>query len=424
MVAQSASLRAAQPARSASWRAAQPAKSVRRRVVAGIAALTLLLAGCDRPASSSAPSNGSPPTSTTPAPSTPAAPTPASPTPTPACTTRAMLAQWSVIRLAEQTVVVPVEETSVESITAEVSDGAGGVILFGSTAPADLGSSLARLVSHAPDGIAPFVMTDEEGGAVQRMANLVGDIPSARRMAATMTAAQIRELAARVGRKMRAAGVTMDLAPVLDLDDRPGPNDANPAGTRSFSKTESVAEADGLAFARGLLDAGVVPVVKHFPGLGGATGNTDTVAASTLPWSTLRHDGLLPFAAAVRAGLPAVMISNATVPGLTPLPASLSPAVIGDVLRQQLHFSGLVITDSLSAASIRSAGYTVPAASVAALVAGADMILFTSSTVSTTTRQIVQALVSAVNGGNCRAAGSRTRSPTSSPPSTSTSARR
>ena len=399
MAAQSASLRAAHPAQSASLRAAQLGRSVRRRALAGIATLALLLVGCDRPAPTGAPPTGAPPSTPPPAATTPAAPTPAAPAPTPDCTTRTALAGWSVTRLAEQTVVVPVEETAVASITAEVADGAGGVILFGSNAPADLGPALARLVSHAPDGIAPFIMTDEEGGAVQRMANLVGDMPSARRMAATMTAAQIRELAARVGRKMRAAGITMDLAPVLDLDDRPGPNDANPAGTRSFSKVERIAEADGLAFAQGLLDAGVVPVVKHFPGLGGATGNTDTVAASTLPWSTLQHDGLLPFAAAVRADLPAVMISNAAVPGLTTLPASLSPAVVHGVLRQQLRFSGLVITDSLSAASIRAAGYTVPAASVAALVAGADMILFTSSTVSTTTRQIVQALVSAVNNG-------------------------
>jgi beta-N-acetylhexosaminidase len=304
-----------------------------------------------------------------------------------------------VTRLAEQTVVIPVNESNVVAITTEVADGAGGVILFGSSAPANLAASLRQLIGHAPGGIPPFVMSDEEGGAVQRMANLVGDIPSARQMAATMSAAQIQQLATRVGRAMKANGVTMDLAPVLDLDDRPGPSDANPDGTRSFSKVEKIAEADGLAFAKGLQAAGVVPVVKHFPGLGDATGNTDTVAASTLPWSTLRQSGLLPFVAAVKAGLPAVMISNANVPGLTTLPASLSHAVITGVLREQLHFSGLVLTDSLSATAVAAAGYSVPNATVAALNAGADMILFTSTSVAALTRQIVQAIVSAVGSG-------------------------
>lgn len=352
-------------------------------------ALTVLLVACE-----AAPGAG--PSST---PSAGPVSSPTAAASTSGCRPEAQLATWSVTRLAEQTVVIPVNENNVAAITTEIAEGAGGVILFGSSAPANLGASLRQLISHAPGGIAPFVMTDEEGGAVQRMANLVGDIPSARQMAATMSAEQIEQLATQAGRAMKANGVTMDLAPVLDLDDRPGPSDANPDGTRSFSKVEKIAEADGLAFARGLQAAGVVPVVKHFPGLGGATGNTDTVAASTLPWSTLQQSGLLPFVAAVRAGLPAVMIANASVPGLTTLPASLSHAVITGVLREQLHFSGLVLTDSLSATAVHAAGYSVPSATVATLNAGADMILFTSNSVATLTHQIVQAIVSAVGSG-------------------------
>jgi len=323
------------------------------------------------------------------------------PTPIGSCTAVGVLATWSLTRLAEQTVVIPVEEDDVGSITSEVAAGAGGVILFGADAPSDLGSSLRRLVSHAPGGTAPFIMTDEEGGVVQRMANLVGSIPSARQMAATMSAAQIRALALQVGRRMREAGITMDLAPVLDLDDRPGPSETNPDGTRSFSAAEKTATADGLAFADGLRAAGVVPVVKHFPGLGGASGNTDSQAASTLLWSNLQGNGLVPFAAAVRDGIPAVMVANASVPGLTTLPASVSPAVITSVLREQLHFTGLVITDSLSATALSAAGYSVPAASVAALRAGADMVLYnaTPSTVANLTRQVIQAIVSAVGSG-------------------------
>src|SRR5262249_11513701 len=160
---------------------------------------------------------------------------------------------------------------------------------------------------------------------------------------------------------------------------------------------EKVTETDGIAFAKGLEAAGVVPVVKHFPGLGHATGNTDVMTASTLSWSTLQKGGLLPFTAAVNAGLPAVMISNALVPGLSPLSASASRTVITTVLRQQRGFTGLVITDTVSSTSVTNAGYTVPGASVAALIAGADMILFTATSVPTTTKQIVQAIVDAVS---------------------------
>jgi beta-N-acetylhexosaminidase len=322
-------------------------------------------------------------------------------TPSPSCTTAGVLATWSMRRLAEQTVVVPVNEDDVGSAAPEVAAGAGGVMLYGDQAPPGLKSSLAQLARDAPGGVPPFVMSDEEGGAVQRMANLAGSIPSAREMAATMTPTQIERLALQAGRRMKAAGVTMDLAPVLDLDGGEGPNAANPIGTRSFSPAEKTASADGLAFSAGLEAAGVVPVVKHFPGLGGVTANTDLTPASTLPWSNLRAGGLLPFTAAVRAGVPAVMVSNATVPGLTSLPASMSPAVITRVLRQQLGFSGLVLTDSLSAGALSDAGYSVPRASTDALAAGADMVLYNAdaTSVASLTSQTVRAIESAVRSG-------------------------
>jgi beta-N-acetylhexosaminidase len=244
-------------------------------------------------------------------------------------------------------------------------------------------------------------MTDEEGGDVQRMANLVGSVPSARQMGATMTPSQIGRLATGLARRMRAAGVTMDLAAVLDVDGGQGPNDRNPDGTRSFSADASVAAADGLAFDAGLQAGGIVPVVKHFPGLGGATGNTDVTPASTPPLSTLERVGLVPFEAAVTAHAPAVMIANASVPGLSKLPASISSAVITGLLRDRLGYQGLVITDSLSAMALRSIGYSVPAAAVAAIAAGADLVLYNadSKTVAALTSQTVAALVGAVSAG-------------------------
>src|SRR2546423_9216157 len=215
-------------------------------------------------------------------------------TPTP-CTTASILATWAVIRLAEQTVVVPVDENNVMSVRSEVAAGAGGVILFGSSAPTNLGAQLQALDAVAPAGIKPFIMTDEEGGVVQRMANLVGSIPSARQMGASMTPAQIEQLALGLAQRMPAAGVTTDLAPVLDVDGGQGPNNFNADGTRSFSANVATASSDGVAFATGLRNGGIGPVVKHFPGLGGATGNTDVTAAATQSWSALQNRRPPPF---------------------------------------------------------------------------------------------------------------------------------
>jgi beta-N-acetylhexosaminidase len=178
---------------------------------------------------------------------------------------------------------------------------------------------------------------------------------------------------------MLQQGVTMDLAPIVDVDGGDGPNATDADGARSFSADPSVATSDGLAFAEGLAAAGVIPVVKHFPGLGGASGNTDDGPAATLPYSTLITAGLLPFIAAVNAGLPTVMVSNASVSGWPGGLASLSWPAIEDLLVDQLHFQGLILTGSLSAGAITDLGISVPQATVDAIAAGADMMMFTSS---------------------------------------------
>jgi beta-N-acetylhexosaminidase len=360
-----------------------------------IAAATSILAACGSPGTASTPTPT--PTATLPVPT----PTP-SPTATPpVCTNVTALASWSLTQLAEQTLVVPVEESDVAAVTAEIAAGAGGVILFGSTAPSNLAASLHTLSAAGPDGIAPFVMTDEEGGAVQRMANLVGSLPSARTMAQTMSAAQIRSLVTTVALRMHASGVTMDLAPVLDLDDGVGPNNSDPDGTRSFSLNPQLTTADGIAFMQGLEAGGIIPVVKHFPGLGQASANTDVAPATTQPWGDLQKAGLLPFESAIAAGVPVVMVANATVPGLATLPASISSEVMTTVLGDELGFHGLVITDSLSAGALADIGYSVPRAVVAAIAAGADMVLYTAtaSQVAALTQSTAAAIVAAVTAG-------------------------
>jgi beta-N-acetylhexosaminidase len=357
--------------------------------------VAVVLAACGGPAASSQHADA-PPTTQAPATTTTAAPPT---TTTSACNYAAVVASWTVTQRAEQLVVVPAEETDVAQIAPAVRDGVGGVILFGSTAPADLGTQLARAESGAPGGLKPLVMTDEEGGEVQRMANLVGSLPWPRTMAGSMSVSQVQSLAESTARAMAANGVTMDLAPVLDLASGPGPDAQHTDGPRSFSIDPTVASEYGIAFARGLQAGGVIPVVKHFPGEGSATANTDDGPASTPPLAQLQRADLLPFEAAIKTGLPAVMVGNATVPGLTSMPASLSSSVIQGLLQDQLGFNGLVITDSLSAGAISDIGISVDQAAVDAIAAGADMVLFNSNNPVSDSQSIVQHIVDAVGAG-------------------------
>lgn len=253
-----------------------------------------------------------------------------------------------------------------------VAGGIGGVVLFGHP----VGDIRAQLLAlHAAAGAWPLlVASDEEGGDIQRLAGLTGALPWPRVLASTRSPAEVRAAARAVGVRLRALTVRVDLAPVADLDAGPGPDAVHPDGKRSFSAEAVKAADDVLAFARGLIDAGIVPVVKHFPGLGTATANTDDDRATTAPLTSLEPRDLAPFAAAVRAGLPAVMTSNAVVPGLSPLPVSLSAAAT-QLLRGQLGFRGAIITDSLSSGAITAAGFSVEEAAVRALAAGADAVI-------------------------------------------------
>jgi beta-N-acetylhexosaminidase len=331
---------------------------------------------------------------------TAAAPTsaPVAPTTT-TCSNASVLATWPVARRAAQLVVVPVQETAVTTAVPAVRQGAGGVILFGSSAPTDLSQQLAGLKAQAPGGIAPWIMTDEEGGEVQRMPNLVGPLASPRVMAASLNPDGVRQLGEAAGHRLIANGVDVDLAPVLDLASGPGPDALHTDGPRSFSPDAGIAASYGLGFAQGLLAAGVMPVVKHFPGEGQATANTDAAPASTPALPALQESDLMPFGDAVRAQLPAVMVGNAAIPGLTTGPASLSPAAIGGLLVRQLGFGGLVLTDSLSAGSIRAMGLDVPHAAVQAVTAGADMVLYDLAAPSSGSAAVVNQLTAAVNDG-------------------------
>ena len=273
---------------------------------------------------------------------------------------------------------------------------------MGSSTSSDLGAQLRSLAASSPNAVSPLLMTDEEGGAVQRLVAQVGNLPSARELASTMSSAQVQALAATVGTKMAALSIRADLAPVLDLDAGPGPSATNPDGTRSFSLDPAIAGEYGSAFAKGLESSGVIPVAKHFPGLGGASGNTDNAPAQTLSYAELQKAGLLPFERLIKEGIPAIMVANATVPGLSgTVPASFSAPVISGLLRNQLGFGGVVMTDSLEAGAISAYQPDLGKAAVQSLQAGADMVMLagTGPGQAQTFDEVVQTITASITSG-------------------------
>ncbi len=174
---------------------------------------------------------------------------------------------------------------------------------------------------------------------------------------------------------MRKLGFTFVFGPVLDLQFGPDKGGANGIGDRGFSPDPAIVTEYATAFAQGMLDAGIYPVVKHFPGGGRANGDPHYKGTVSPPIEELRLLDLIPFANLVKTLPIGVMVGHQQVPGLDSLPASLSPKAVNGVLRKELGFNGLVITDSLSMWSI-AFNFTRVQAATLALKAGNDVLLF------------------------------------------------
>jgi len=222
------------------------------------------------------------------------------------------------------------------------------------------------------------VSVDEEGGRVSRLSSLIGAVPSARTLAQTQTPDQVYQMALARGRQMRGLGITIDFAPVVDVSNQ-GADTV--IGDRSFSNDPATVTTYAGAFARGLRDAGVLPVLKHFPGHGHGSGDSHTAGAvSTPPLSELMKSDLLPYATLTTEAPVAVMIGHLEVPGLTgDTPASLSAAAV-NLLRSGGYggpgFNGPVFSDDLSSMAAISSRYGVAEAVLRALQAGTDVALW------------------------------------------------
>ncbi|MGE2692952.1 glycoside hydrolase family 3 N-terminal domain-containing protein [Mycolicibacterium pulveris] len=304
---------------------------------------------------------------------------PAAPPP-PACgDPQAMLAAMSTRDKLAQLLMVGVSNAA-DARDVVDNQHVGGIMIGSWTDLSMLADgSLAEIAGSA--GPLPLaVSVDEEGGRVSRLAPLIGTQPSARVLAQTQTPEQVYDIARQRGQAMRNLGITVDFAPVVDVSDAA---DSSVIGDRSFGADPATVTDYAGAYARGLRDAGVLPVLKHFPGHGRGSGDSHTGSVTSPPITELQDVDLVPYRTLAGQAPVGVMIGHLQVPGLTGSdPASLSPAVYG-MLRSGEYggppFNGPVFTDDISGMQAISDRFGVAEAALRSLQAGADVALWVSS---------------------------------------------
>jgi beta-N-acetylhexosaminidase len=275
----------------------------------------------------------------------------------------------SVLSAAEKSAIETYDLGSVFLVNGR-SGGVQGVVSLTRSIQA-----LATLSTTAGAGF--FVGADQEGGLVQRLSGPgFATIPAATEQG-KLTPEALQSDAANWGRELAAAGVNLDLAPVMDVVP-PGTDAANkPIGAlgREFGHDPATVGAHGSAVVRGMQTAGIATTLKHFPGLGRVAGNTDTAAGVVDKVTTSGDPYLQSFRAGIAAGAPMVMVSLATYAAIDPNhPAVFSQTIIGGMLREDLGFGGVVVSDDLGATNSVAA---VPAAERAIdfIAAGGDLVV-------------------------------------------------
>lgn len=241
--------------------------------------------------------------------------------------------------------------------------------------PADVGSAVVEATKDTP--IPPFVASDEEGGTTQRLAAALGTLPSAAEMAEGTATDAAQDMGAYAA-KMKEIGFNMVFGPVADVGTGSG------LGTRSFGDDADTVASYVSAIVGAIQDAGVIAVVKHWPGIGGGTADPHDSLAALDDINDLRSTDMIPFRAAIAADVGGIMVSHSVVPGLTAddEPASLSKEAISGELRGGLDYGGLVITDSLGMGAVVATTPQDEAAEMA-ISAGADVALMSGTDATT-----------------------------------------
>ncbi|MGV0851809.1 glycoside hydrolase family 3 N-terminal domain-containing protein [Mycolicibacterium phlei] len=357
-----------------------PKSRARIRALCALAALSGLVLACSPATPDAAPppdSSSAPLTkAASGAPSAPAPPVPAAP----ACGTGAeLLASMSTRDKLAQLLMVGVSNAA--DARAVVDNHHVGGIMIGSWTDLSMltNGSLAEIAASATP-LPLAVSVDEEGGRVSRLASLIGSQPAPRVLAQTETPDQVYAIARQRGQAMRNLGITVDFAPVVDVTDAPS---NTVIGDRSFGSDPAVVTDYAGAYARGLRDAGVLPVLKHFPGHGRGSGDSHTGSVTTPPLTELETSDLVPYRTLTAQAPVGVMVGHMQVPGLTGNdPASLSPAAYA-LLRSGNYggppFDGVVFTDDISSMQAISDRFGVAEAALRGLQAGADTALWVTT---------------------------------------------
>jgi beta-N-acetylhexosaminidase len=252
-----------------------------------------------------------------------------------------------------------------------LDNGLGGILLFASNIadPGQLRALTAELRSHNPRVL---IAADEEGGGITRLEARTGSsYPGNAALGAVDDTGLTGRVAASIGAMLAEGGVNLDFAPVADLDANP----ANPIiGVRSFGAEPGRVAAHTAAFVTGLQSHRVAACAKHFPG----HGRTDADSHLALPvvhasLSDLRRTDLVPFRAAIGAGVAAVMTAHVVFPEIDDVPATISGRMLDGLLREELGFGGVIVTDALEMAAIGDNEASADGA-VRSLAAGADLL--------------------------------------------------
>lgn len=239
------------------------------------------------------------------------------------------------------------------------------------------GQGLGRLtsamqnISRKKNHIPLLIAADQEGGRVCRV-DLFPKMPSPLAVGRTGDSTLARDLSFRAGEVLRDFGINMNLAPVMDT--LHNDTDHSFIGERSFGWKTDVVEKMGAAFAEGQLLAGVIPTSKHFPGSGGATADPHAQPGSV--GASYSMDSLAPFKEFTNIFPSAMMLSHYSYPNLdaSGLPATLSKTIVTNLLRHEMGFNGLVITDDLPMGAVKKYG-KLPELAVMSIAAGADMVM-------------------------------------------------
>ena len=279
----------------------------------------------------------------------------------------------SLTRLADAILVPPFPGRSAPRwLLRALENGLAGVTLFGPNVagPEQLSGLTAALRAAAPE---PVIAIDEEGGDVTRLAHLTGSpYPGNAALGAVDDVALTTAVYRALGADLAAVGINVDLAPSVDVNAAAG----NPViGTRSFGDRTELVSRHAAAAVHGLQSVGVAACAKHFPGHGSTRDDTHYVLATVEGGiARVRERDLPPFAAAIAAGVAAVMPGHLRVAGLTgALPATQSAAALAGLLRAELGFTGVIISDALEMRAVSGRG-GVPSAAVRAVAAGVDLL--------------------------------------------------